>query len=146
MFRTREDSLEVFLVHFGGPFWVRKDLGSWSVPKGEIEEGEASLDAAIREFEEETGIRPAGPYHELTPVRQRAGKTVHAWAFEGDADPRAIRSNTFLLEWPPKSGRKREFPEIDRAAWFGLEEGKRKIQDAQRGLLEDLERLRGLRH
>ena len=115
LYRFRDGNLEVFLVHPGGPFWAKKDLGVWSIPKGEIDEGEEPLGAARREFEEETGFSPEGTFRELTPVRQRSGKIVHAWAVEGDCDPTALRSNTFTLEWPPRSGRMQEIPEVDRA-------------------------------
>jgi predicted NUDIX family NTP pyrophosphohydrolase len=141
LYRFREGVLEVFLVHPGGPFWEKKDLGAWSIPKGEIDEGEVPLDAARREFEEETGFRPDGPFQELTPVRQRSGKIVHAWAVEGDCDATAIRSNTFILQWPPHLGRPREFPEVDRAEWLALDRAKEKILEGQRGLLDELIRL-----
>lgn len=139
MYRVREGVLEVFLAHPGGPFWQKKDDGAWTIPKGEISSGENAQAAARREFEEETGIRPEGPFIELTAVRQRSGKTVSAWAFEGDCDPATIESNTFQLEWPPRSGKMQDFPEIDRAAFFGVEEAKRKINRAQIPLLEELQ-------
>lgn len=139
LFRVREGVLEVFLVHPGGPFWAKKDLGVWSIPKGEIDEGEDKLEAARREFEEETGFRPEGEFRELKPVRQRSGKIVHAWAIEGDCDAAAIRSNTFTLEWPPRSGRLLDVPEVDRAEWFGLSMAKEKILEGQRPLLAQLE-------
>jgi predicted NUDIX family NTP pyrophosphohydrolase len=144
MYRRRGRQLEVLLVHHGGPFWRHKDTGAWSVPKGEIEPQEDPLDAARREFEEETGITPAGPYHDLGQVRQKAGKVVRCWAFEGapgpggDVDLGAIRSNSFTLEWPPGSGATREFPEIDQAAFFDLEAARQKIIPAQAGLLDAL--------
>ncbi len=139
LYRLREGILEVFLVHPGGPFWEKKDLGAWSIPKGEIDEGEAPLDAARREFEEETGFRPDGTFRALMPVRQRSGKIVHAWAVEGDCDAAAIRSNTFTLQWPPHLGMQREYPEVDRAEWYSLDRAKEKILDGQRGLLTQLE-------
>jgi len=130
---------EVLLVHPGGPFWQNKDDGAWSIPKGEVEPREDLLCAAQREFEEELGVRPTEPFIELKPVKQAGGKGVHAWAFKGDCDPTAIRSNTFTMEWPPRSGRQVEFPEIDRAAFFDLGAAKRKINPAQVRLLEELE-------
>ena len=139
LYRFREGVLEVFLVHPGGPFWEKKDLGVWSIPKGEIDKGEDPLDAARREFEEETGFRPEGIFRELTPVRQRSGKIVHAWAVEGDCDAAAIQSNTFTLQWPPHWGSQQEFPEVDRAGWFSVDRAKEKILDGQRGLLAQLE-------
>lgn len=138
MYRVREGRLEVLLVHPGGPFWRNKDRGAWSVPKGEYASDEDPLAAAQREFEEETGIRPAGPFTPLAPVKQRGGKIVQAWAFRGDCDPGAIRSNTFELEWPPGSGRIQRFPEIDRAAFFDLAEAREKLNPAQVPLVDDL--------
>jgi predicted NUDIX family NTP pyrophosphohydrolase len=140
MYRVRDGGLEVLLVHPGGPFFARKDDGVWSIPKGQLDDGEAPLDAARREFEEETGLTPAGPFRPLTPVTQKSGKVVHAWAFAGDCDPAAIHSNTVTIEWPPWSGRRSEFPEIDRAAFFGLKEARRKINPRQRPFLDELER------
>lgn len=139
LYRVREGTLEVFLVHPGGPFWAKKDLGAWSIPKGEIAEGEDPLEAARREFEEETGFRPGGMFRELAPVRQRSGKIVRAWAVEGDCDSTAIRSNTFSMEWPPRSGRQQEFPEVDRAGWFGIPEANEKILEGQRALMAQME-------
>ena len=138
MYRRSSGAIEVFLVHPGGPFWRNKDLGSWTIPKGEIEPGEELLAAARREFEEETAIVPAPPFLELAPVRQRGGKLVHAFAFEGDADPAAVRSNTFEIEWPPRSGQRRTFPEIDRAAFFGVDEALRRIHPDQAALVREL--------
>jgi predicted NUDIX family NTP pyrophosphohydrolase len=138
LYRWREGRLEVFLVHPGGPFWARKDQGAWSIPKGEFTPGEDPLVAARRELEEETGLLPEGAFVALTPLRQAGGKIVHAFALEGDCDPAAIRSNSFTIEWPPRSGERREFPEVDRAAWFGQAEAQRKILKSQRGLLEEL--------
>lgn len=143
LYRVREGALEVFLVHPGGPFWAKKDLGVWSIPKGEMDEGEELLEAARREFEEETGFRPEGIFRELTPVRQRSGKIVHAWAVEGNCDPTAIRSNTITIEWPPRSGRQLEIPEVDRGGWFAIENAKEKILEGQRGLLDELRHLVG---
>jgi predicted NUDIX family NTP pyrophosphohydrolase len=143
LYRIRKGAMEVFLAHPGGPYWANKDLGVWSIPKGEIDEGEDPLEAARREFEEETGFCPEGVFRELTPVRQRSGKIVHAWAVEGDCDPAAIRSNTFSMEWPPRSGRQQEFPEVDRAGWFAVDCAKEKILEGQRGLLDELRRLVG---
>ena len=143
LYRFREGMLEVFLIHPGGPFWEKKDLGAWSIPKGELDEGEEAFEAARREFEEETSFRPEGIFRELTPVRQRSGKVVHAWAIEGDCDPTAVRSNTFTMEWPPRSGTQQEFPEVDRAGWFAVELAKEKINEGQRGLLNELRSLIG---
>lgn len=142
MYRRRAGVLEVLLVHPGGPFWAKKDLGAWTIPKGEVAEGEDELTTAQREFEEETGFHPEGPFHPLGSVKQKAGKVVHAWAFEGDGDPAAIRSNTFEVEWPPGSGQLRTFPEVDRADFFGLGEARRRINPAQVELLDALERMR----
>ena len=125
-YRRCDGRLEVFLVHPGGPFWMHKDTHAWSVAKGEVEPDEALLDAARREFSEETGITLAGPAVPLAPIRQAAGKMVHAWAVEADIDPSVVRSNSFPLEWPPRSGQIREVPEIDRAAWFDLAEARRR--------------------
>jgi predicted NUDIX family NTP pyrophosphohydrolase len=140
LYRKREGGLQVFLVHPGGPLWAKKDLGAWSVPKGEIDIGEDGLSAARREFEEETGFSVSGRFIPLSPVKLKSGKLVHAWAVEGDCDPGKVRSNTFPMEWPPKSGRRQEFPEIDRAAWFGQEEAKEKINEGQVPLIEELGR------
>jgi predicted NUDIX family NTP pyrophosphohydrolase len=138
LYRWREGRLEVFLVHPGGPFWARKDQGAWSIPKGEFTAGEDPLVAARREVEEETGLVPDGAFVALSPLRQAGGKIVHAFALESDCDPTAIRSNSFITEWPPRSGQRREFPEVDRAAWFALAEAERKILKSQLGLLEQL--------
>lgn len=141
MYRRRGDRIEVLLVHPGGPIWADRDDGAWSIPKGEAAPGEPLLDVACREFREETGFEPAGPYHKLTPVRQKSGKIVHAWAFEGDCDPARLRSNTFRMIWPPRSGQLQTFPEVDRAAFFSLEEAARKINGGQVPLLAELRRL-----
>jgi predicted NUDIX family NTP pyrophosphohydrolase len=138
LFRRRAGELEVFLVHPGGPFWAKKDLGAWSIPKGEYEPDEDPLAAARREFAEEIGILPAGDFVTLSPVRQRSGKIVRAFAIEGDLDPKTITSNTFVVEWPPRSGKRREFPEIDRAGWFPLEAAKEKLISGQVRLVEEL--------
>ncbi len=135
--------VEVLLVHPGGPFWARKDLGAWSIPKGELTPGEEPLAAACRELEEETGFRAAPPFLPLQPVEQRGGKTVLAWAVAGDADPAALVSNTFALEWPPRSGRMQTFPEVDRAAWYPLAEAREKLLAGQRPLLDQLAALLG---
>ena len=139
LFRETSGGLEVLLVHPGGPFWSRKDDGAWSLPKGEFEEGEDPLAAARREFEEETGAAADGEALPLGSLKQPGGKTVHAWAVRGDFDPDLLRSNTFLLEWPPKSGRMREFPEVDRAGWFPLETARQKILKGQAGFLDRLQ-------
>ena len=137
MVRSRDQRLEVFLVHPGGPFFAKKDEGVWTIPKGLVEPGEDPLVAAIREFEEETSFAPAADlYHPLGSIRQRGGKVVHAWACVGDVDSDAVRSNTFELEWPPRSGRVRAFPEVDRAAFFEIEDARRKIMPAQVDLLD----------
>jgi predicted NUDIX family NTP pyrophosphohydrolase len=141
LYRKANNRLEVFLVHPGGPFWAHKDSGAWSIPKGEFESGEQPLAAAKREFKEETGYEIKGDFKELTPVKQSSAKTVYAWAVQGDVDAGAIRSNTFTLQWPPKSGRYEDFPEVDRAQWFDLPTAKQKIVAGQVGLLEQLETL-----
>ena len=139
MFRRNGDALEVLLVHPGGPFWKNKDDGSWSTPKGEAAPGEDLLKRAQIEFEEELGIEPSGEYVPLGSIQQRAGKTVHAWAFEGDLPPDFVpNSNTFELEWPPRSGKMQPFPEIDRAEFFPLEIARRKINPAQAAFLDRL--------
>ena len=138
LYRRTAGGIEVLLVHPGGPFWARKDDGAWSIPKGEFEDGENPLDAAKREFEEETGTYPIGEFEPLQPVRQSGGKVIYAWAVQGSFDPAGLKSNTFSMEWPPRSGRQAEFPEVDRAEWFVLEEAKRKILKGQAGLLNQL--------
>jgi len=140
MYRVKNAKLEVLLVHPGGPFFQNKDDGAWSIPKGEPEEGEELLSVAQREFAEETGFKSSPPFVELSPITQKGGKVVHAWAFAGDCDPAQLHSNTFKLEWPPHSGRMQEFPEVDRAGWFDLCEAKRKIKAAQIPLLDELKR------
>lgn len=142
MFRLKNRKLQVFLVHPGGPFWARKDEGAWSIPKGELEKNEVPLDTAVREFEEETGILPKGEFLYLGSVKQRGGKTVDAWAFEGDYDKSIpIKSNTFTVEFPPHSGRMREFPEIDRASFFDIETSRRKMNSAQIEFINRLQRM-----
>lgn len=138
LYRHRNGKLEVFLVHPGGPFWKKKDSGAWSIPKGGIAPGEDPQSAALREFEEETGMKIEGDLVPLKPVRQTGGKVVHAWATEGACDPASIRSNTFSIEWPPRSGKQREFPEIDRAGWFEIETARQKILKGQRPFLDRL--------
>jgi predicted NUDIX family NTP pyrophosphohydrolase len=141
LYRKANSRLEVFLVHPGGPFWAHKDTGAWSIPKGEFEADEQPLAAAKREFMEETGYEVNGEFVELIPVKQSSAKTVYAWAVQGDVDADAIRSNTFSMQWPPKSGRYEEFPEVDRAQWFDMHTAKQKIVAGQVGLLEQLEAL-----
>jgi len=138
MYRRRAGGLEVLLVHPGGPFFRNKDEGAWTIPKGEVDETEDPLATARREFEEETGLVPAEPLTALPPVKQKGGKTVYAWAFEGDCDPASIRSNEFEIEWPPKSGKRQAFPEIDRAAFFDLDTAAVKINPAQVAFLDAL--------
>ncbi|HZO53478.1 MAG TPA: NUDIX domain-containing protein [Bryobacteraceae bacterium] len=145
MFRRTGDRFEVLLVHPGGPFWAKKDSGAWSVPKGEYAENEDPLVAARREFAEETGVEPTGKLIPLTDLRQPSGKILSAWAVEGDCDASKIRSNMFSMEWPPKSGRMREFPEIDRGEWFPAEVARNKILRGQRDFLDELESLLGKR-
>lgn len=135
LYRRRESGIEFFLAHPGGPFWRNRDDGAWTIPKGVAEEGEEPLEAAIREFEEETGIRPVGPFVPLGSIRQKGGKTVHAWSWEGDADPDRVVSNETKHEWPRNSGRWVTYPEIDRCGWFGYEEAARRINPAQVELL-----------
>jgi len=138
LFRDGSGRLEVLLVHPGGPFWAKKDDGAWSIPKGQFEDDEDPLAAARREFEEETGSAPTGDVLPLEPLRQPGGKCVYAWAVRGDFDPGTLKSNTFTMEWPPRSGRQQEFPEVDRAAWFAIEEAERKILRGQVALLRQL--------
>ena len=138
LYRRRAGTLEVFLVHPGGPFWVKKDEGAWSVPKGLVGEGEEELVCARREFTEETGFDPGEGGHEkdLGTYKQPSGKHIHVWALEGDCDPSRLRSNTFELEWPPRSGQKKQFPEVDRGAWFDRAAALIKITRGQRAILE----------
>jgi predicted NUDIX family NTP pyrophosphohydrolase len=138
MYRRRNSTLEVFLVHPGGPFWAKKDLGAWSIPKGEYLDHENPQAVAQREFREETGFAPGSPLIELGDVKQAGGKIVSVWAFAGDCDPQKLKSNTFTLEWPPRSGRKIEVPEVDRAAWFSIDEARSKLLASQRPFLDRL--------
>jgi predicted NUDIX family NTP pyrophosphohydrolase len=139
LYRLRGGGPEVLLVHPGGPFWARRDAGVWSIPKGEYENGDDPLACALREFEEETGSTlPPGELVELDDVKQKGGKVVTAWAAEGDLDADAVCSNTFTMEWPPRSGRTAEFPEIDRAGWFGIDEAREKLNPAQTEFLDRL--------
>ena len=141
MYRRRPEGPQVLLVHPGGPFWKNKDLGAWTIPKGEVEQDEDLLVTAVREFREEIGVEPRGPFVPLTPVKQKGGKLVHAWAMEGELDATTIKSNTFLMEWPPRSGERVEFPEIDRAEFFDLGNANAKMNAAQVRLLAELEAL-----
>lgn len=139
LFRRGPRGLELFLAHPGGPFWQGRDAGAWTIPKGVAEEGEDPMTAACREFEEETGILPLGPFIPLGSVRQKAGKVVHAWAWEGDADPDGVTSNNVSAEWPRSSGRWLTFPEVDRCAWFDPQAAREMINPAQAELIERLE-------
>lgn len=141
MYRIQDGELQTLLAHPGGPLFKNKDDGAWSIPKGEIEPGEDLLEAAKREFQEETGVVPTGPFIALTPVKQKGGKVVHAWAFKGDCNPVATVSNSFTMEWPPRSGKQMEFPESDRADFFDVAAAKRKIKAGQEGLIEELQRI-----
>jgi predicted NUDIX family NTP pyrophosphohydrolase len=137
--RDQDGALEVLIVHPGGPLWARKDSGAWSIPKGELEDGDDGPACARREFEEETGSPPPpGPLMALGTIRQRSGKLVDAWALEGDLDADAIRSNMFDLEWPPRSGQRQSFPEVDRAGWFSLEAAREKLNTGQHPFLDRL--------
>ena len=139
MFRRKAGKLEVFLVHPGGPFWAAKDAGAWTVPKGEYVEGEEPLDAAKREFTEETGFEATGEFIDLGTVRQSSGKIVNAWAFEGDCDPAKLVSNFCEIEWPPRSGKKMEIPEVDRGVWFPLQDARKAILKTQQDFLDVLQ-------
>jgi predicted NUDIX family NTP pyrophosphohydrolase len=136
-----QNGLQVFLIHPGGPYWQGKDDAAWSIPKGEVGDNEEPLEAAKREFKEETGFDPHGPFLPLTPVKQSSYKTVHAWAAEGDYDPSKIQSNSFPIEWPPKSGNMQFFPEADAAEWFPITEARKKILKGQVPLLDELEKM-----
>lgn len=138
LYRKIHKTLEVLLVFPGGPFFARKDAGYWTIPKGEFAPGESPLQAAIREMEEETGYRPQGTFIPLGSIKQKSGKVVHCWAVEGDLDITTLVSNTFELEWPPKSGKRKSFPEIERAAWFTIQTAKARINERQQPLLEEL--------
>jgi len=131
MYRSKDQVFQVLLVHPGGPFWSRKDFGAWFVPKGELNSDEEPLAAARREFQEETGIEAKGPFTPLGEVKHKSGKKVIAWAVEGDWDTSLLRSNTFTMDWPPKSGQQQEFPEIDRAQFFSLSEARKRIHEAE---------------
>lgn len=139
LYRIQNSRIEVFLVHPGGPYWSKKDDGAWSIPKGEFNENEEPLAAAKREFEEETGIKISGEFIQLNPVKQKGGKMVYAWAVEGDIDPAKIKSNSFEIEWPPRSGKMKSFPEIDKAAWFHQSDAQKKIIEAQTAFIKELE-------
>lgn len=139
MYRIKDGAIQVLLAHPGGPYFVNKDEGVWSIPKGEPDSEEDLLITAQREFEEETGLKPTGPLIPLQSVKQKGGKIVHAWAFEGDCDPATLRSNTFTIEWPPRSGQQKQFPEIDRAEFFDLKTARRKIKFEQTALIDELE-------
>jgi predicted NUDIX family NTP pyrophosphohydrolase len=138
LFRRRPSDLEVMLVHPGGPFWAKKDLGAWSIPKGLADEGEDLLAAAKREFLEETGVTVEGEFLDLGAHKQPGGKIVVAWAHEGDFDPALLKSNTFAIEWPPRSGKTAEFPEVDRAAWYSIDEALEKINNGQKPIVAAL--------
>jgi predicted NUDIX family NTP pyrophosphohydrolase len=138
LYRIRKKEIEFFLVHPGGPFWLKKDLGAWSIPKGEIEEGEDPMEVALREFKEETGQEVNGRFLALQPVKQKGGKIIYAWAIEGEVDEEKIISNTFEMEWPPKSGNMKAFPEIDKAEWFSAKTAKEKINPAQASFIDEL--------
>lgn len=140
IYRQKSGQLEVFLVHPGGPFWAKKDLGAWSLPKGEYGDTEQALEAAKREFEEETGVVPRGNFLQLGEVKQAGGKVVSAWAFEGDCEPGKLTSNLCQIEWPPRSGRVIEFPEVDRGEWFSVDEAKQRILKSQQLFLDRLSR------
>ena len=141
LYRFNKNSLELFLVHPGGPFWKGKETGAWTIPKGEFADDEEPLAAAIREFEEETGTAIKGSFTELTPVKQKAGKLVCCWAIEGNIEADKIKSNTYKQEWPYKSGKWQSFPEVDKAAWFSVDEAKEKINPAQAAFIDELMQL-----
>lgn len=142
LYRLNAGSIEIFLVHPGGPFWKNKDAGAWSIPKGEVIVDEDPLEAAKREFGEETGYTCKGNFIPLEPVKMKSGKVVYAWALEQDIDPALIRSNNFEIEWPPRSGNMQVFPEVDRAGWFGISEAKEKINTAQQRLIDQLVKIK----
>ena len=144
LYRLKNNILEVFLVHPGGPFWRNKDAGAWSIPKGEFTDSEDALQAAKREIHEETGVAFDGDFIELAPVKQRSGKTVYAWALQSDIDPAKIISNTFEMEWPPGSGKKRLFPEVDKGAWFSVPEAMEKINQFQSAFIVEVSAMLGL--
>lgn len=138
LYRFKNTAVEFFLVHHGGPFWQNKDAGAWSITKGEFTEEEQPLDAALREFKEETGVQLSGDFIALTPVKQKGGKLVYAWALEGDINPDEIKCNTFKIEWPPRSGQWKTYPEVDKGAWFSVEEAKQKINASQIAFIDEL--------
>ena len=138
LYKVVDQIMQVFLIHPGGPFWKNKDAGVWSIPKGEFTDAEKALDAAIREFEEETGIKPSGEFIALTPIKQKSGKIVYAWALQSDIDASKIVCNTFTMEWPPKSGKFQSFPEADKADWFSVADAKQKINPSQAALIDEL--------
>lgn len=144
LYRLQIAQLQVLLVHPGGPFWAKKDLGVWTIPKGEVQEGEDALEAAKREFLEETGKAVTGKCRPLTPVKQNSGKQVQAWAVEGDFDVSRLQSNTFEMPWPPRSGKTAVFPEVDKAQWFSPEEALVKILPGQQALIRELQQLLGI--
>lgn len=141
VYRWINKKVEVFLVHPGGPIWKNRDDGAWSIPKGEFEDGEEALEAAIREFEEETGFNIEGKFEVLQPVKLKGGKVIHSWAVEADLDSGRIKSDTFELEWPSRSGKKQSFPEVDRANWFDLNTARRKLNPGQVAMIDQLEEL-----
>lgn len=143
VFRKKADNLEVLLIHMGGPYWAARDEGAWSIPKGEFKDDEEPLAAALREFSEEMGASIEGDYIPLSPVKQPGGKIVYAWALEGDFDVSKVKSNSYYLEWPPKSGRRQAFPEVDRAGWFSTTQAMHKILKGQRGLIIQLQEILG---
>jgi predicted NUDIX family NTP pyrophosphohydrolase len=138
VYRRSRGGLEVFLVHPGGPFWAKKDAGAWSIPKGEVDESEEGLAAAKREFLEEVGQSIGGDFLALAPVKQKGGKIIHTWAVEGEVDETRVKSNEFEMEWPPKSGHRARFPEVDRGQWFGVAEARRRLQSGQLPILDEL--------
>ena len=138
LYRHKNNQLQVLLVHPGGPFFQKKDLGSWSIPKGEFTETEEALQAAIREFEEELGTKPSGPFRQLSTIKQKSGKLVHSWITEGDLDTADVKCNTFTIEFPKGSGKMKSFPEIDKAEWFDIETAKKKILESQQKIIDEL--------
>ena len=141
MYRIHDGQLQFLLVHPGGPFFRNKDNGAWTIPKGEVNGKDGLLETAQREFQEELGQTPAGPFTELAPIKQKGGKVVHAWLLQGDCDPGAVVSNTFTIEWPPKSGKQTEFPEVDQACFFDASTAREKVNPAQIPLIDEAERL-----
>lgn len=141
LYRFNKKQLELLLVHPGGPFWVKKDEGAWTIPKGELNDKEDALLAAKREFEEETGLKPEGDFIKLSPVKQKAGKLIYAWAVQGNIDITQLNSNTFEMEWPPRSGKRKTFPEVDKAAWFTPAAARSKMVEGQLPLIEEIQKL-----